>query len=93
MTANKVVDITLVLNVVNVVRFQWRGGSCFSTSAGVRYSRERRSRLDCLRGGVAGEGASSPRGGPPPSAPAQPDFPILEYWGRGGGYGFLRVWP
>src|SRR5271170_4188438 len=30
--------------------------SSFSTSAGVRYSRVRRSRLDCLRGGVEGEG-------------------------------------
>jgi hypothetical protein len=30
----------------------------FSTSAGVRYSRVRRSRLDCLRGGIAGEGAA-----------------------------------
>ena len=28
----------------------------FSTSAGVKYSRVRRSRLDCLRGGIAGEG-------------------------------------
>jgi hypothetical protein len=31
--------------------------SSFSTSAGVRYSRVRRSRLNCLRGGIAGEGA------------------------------------
>ena len=30
------------------------------------------------------------RPGGPPSAPAQPDFPILEYWGRGCGDGFLR---
>jgi hypothetical protein len=30
----------------------------FSTSAGVRYSRVRRSRLDCLRGGIEGEGAA-----------------------------------
>jgi hypothetical protein len=28
----------------------------FSTSAGVKYSRVRRSRLDCLRGGIDGEG-------------------------------------
>jgi hypothetical protein len=30
----------------------------FSTSAGVKYSRVRRSRLDCLRGGIEGEGAA-----------------------------------
>src|SRR5476651_848833 len=30
----------------------------FSTSAGVKYSRVRRSRLDCLRGGMEGEGAA-----------------------------------
>src|SRR5450631_230354 len=32
--------------------------SSFSTSAGVKYSRVRRSRLDCLRGGIEGEGAA-----------------------------------
>src|SRR5271163_3241773 len=32
--------------------------SNFSTSAGVKYSRVRRSRLDCLRGGIEGEGAA-----------------------------------
>jgi hypothetical protein len=36
--------------------------SSFSTSAGVRYSRVRRSRLDCLRGGIEGEGAARDRG-------------------------------
>src|ERR1022692_3544075 len=35
--------------------------SSFSTSAGVKYSRVRRSRLDCLRGGIAGEGAARDR--------------------------------
>src|SRR5580704_17541023 len=32
--------------------------SSFSTSAGVRYSRERRSRLEVRRGGIEGEGAA-----------------------------------
>ena len=32
--------------------------SSFSTSAGVKYSRVRRSRLDCLRGGMEGEGTA-----------------------------------
>jgi hypothetical protein len=32
--------------------------SSFSTSAGVKYSRVRRSRLDCLRGGIEGEGVA-----------------------------------
>lgn len=64
--------------------------SSFSTSAGVRYSRVRRSRLDCLRGGIAGEGAARDLGS---SAfllrPLERTFPFSSVGARLGATTFL----
>ncbi len=53
----------------------------FSTSAGVRYSRERRSRLEVRRGGVREEGAAADRGLEDPTVRRRSrTFP---FWGIG----------